>query len=393
MALGGGEVPAGPLAGPGVCLAIRGDDGHIFAQTAALASLIDRTGLPGAVAGRRSATVTMRLLDAMLANPAVRICGGEPCSTADVGDRVALLLRSLEGYVAHVGEGAGTLPLVGTDWLVERATAEQVDKDLAAGRTSGRAALVRVLEAPDVLDIASEPTRQWLAASPTPVTDAQSVLSSLRLGLAGVLADGERPAISRAAFDLQVSRIAAFYAGRADPAAFGEWRAFLDECAAKARATPWLELAGLPAGVDTCGRSFRRLLGHAEAAAPASPDAAAWTGKSLPLLTATPDEDHDSGLVRGLYDLGCESVLYLTRRSAKAAPRAAVPGAKVVAADLVWCTDWGSYRERQILDLAQDLEDSPLLVAPGRAPPLGFSTFPGLTPAGSAPSIPGCNAP
>lgn len=302
--LDGGDLVLTTVERPGFCVTLRGDDGRVVAQAAALARLIDHGGLPGALAGSTSGGITLQVADAILANPAVRVCGDAPCSPVEIGERTSLLLRSLEAYTLFVGK------------------------------------------LPD---------------------------------------------------QRQAKAIASFYAGRSDAADLGSWSTFLNECSTNGRGASWAEIYGLPAGTTTCGQQFLQMLKRYETRAATektATDTAAWSGRSLPLVTGlAAGQTTDAALTQGLRGLGCESVVYVTRRDPKPLPATTVAAPQ---ADAFWCTDWRAFKEQQIRELAQNAGDAPLQLQPGGQLPPGLSSYPRLAAGaatGGGPTLPGCGPP
>jgi hypothetical protein len=77
------------------CLAIRGNGELQPAHWGAMASVVERLGLPSAMAGGSSATISMFLLESMAMNPLLK-----NLSEAEKNQSLSLMLKSLLGFVS-----------------------------------------------------------------------------------------------------------------------------------------------------------------------------------------------------------------------------------------------------------------------------------------------------
>lgn len=85
---------------PGYCVAMRGNGDRINALFHSLARVVEHYGVPKAVAGGSSASITSFLLESILLNPIVQAATEE----ADRAQRAAFLLKAAWGYLEVVGE-------------------------------------------------------------------------------------------------------------------------------------------------------------------------------------------------------------------------------------------------------------------------------------------------
>lgn len=94
------NAPVATVANPEpYCLALRGNGENEPAHWGALASLVERAGLPQAQAGGSSATYSMLLLESIASNAWVANSQGWPQAS-----RAALLLKSISGISAYVAQ-------------------------------------------------------------------------------------------------------------------------------------------------------------------------------------------------------------------------------------------------------------------------------------------------
>src|SRR5262249_21728456 len=89
---------------PKLCAAIRGNGPLISAHWPALARVVANYGLIDAAAGGSSASITMFLYESILHNPLVYDCKDHSCTDLEVKARVALLLKSMLGYIQVIGK-------------------------------------------------------------------------------------------------------------------------------------------------------------------------------------------------------------------------------------------------------------------------------------------------
>ncbi len=94
---------------PTMCLALRGNGQLITGHFAAMARLLETYGLFAGASGGSSGSVSIFLLESVQKNPVVTRCGpkGEKaCDPEVAGQRAALLMKSMQGYIAELQAAA-----------------------------------------------------------------------------------------------------------------------------------------------------------------------------------------------------------------------------------------------------------------------------------------------
>src|SRR5262249_55625801 len=90
-------------------VAIRGNGQAMLSHFAALARLAEHYGPADALAGGSSTSITMFVYESMLKNEALGECAEGACSAEDRALRLALLLKSMQGFIDAVGTNDGLL--------------------------------------------------------------------------------------------------------------------------------------------------------------------------------------------------------------------------------------------------------------------------------------------
>lgn len=244
-----------------ICVGVRGNGPRIFAHFGAMARIHEHYGLISGVAGGSSGSITSFVTESMYANPEVFRCGESSCSDREAAARIALMFKSIEGYVALI---AGTdeaiafqqlLPIItaiqeeGVGTLVEEEKYEQA-----------RDALADILGSDDLRALVNPEVLELLAESPDASYHLQDLWSSISsFGSFAVDSDAIliRPGLlDWGAFAEKIGRVGSFYAGYG-PADAEAWQAFFDGCAEQGRGKNWREIAALDAGGgQTCGELY-----------------------------------------------------------------------------------------------------------------------------------------
>lgn len=86
-----------PASAPGYCIALRGNGEAEPAHWGALARTVEQLGMPVAMSGGSSASISMFLMEAIAANPFIH--GQKP---SDQKERASLMLKSLVGFFGEV---------------------------------------------------------------------------------------------------------------------------------------------------------------------------------------------------------------------------------------------------------------------------------------------------
>lgn len=259
--------PAAPSTPPGAlatCGALRGNGNLIFAHFASLARYTEHYGLLDALAGGSSGSITTFLYESMALNPALRRCGNAACRPEQVAGRMALLLKSAEGYANYLGNTETAVAIRLLAPIAALLQEEGVEALIAARDPKARDALLRVLTSPDIASVINLELVTILRESKKPVYHAQEALTAVRALADWGVSDQRiffRPgALNFQAVAKMVGRVGNFYAGYAPSDVDGQQQ-WLDHCAEPARGKSWAELAALPGpGGRSCGESLDALL-------------------------------------------------------------------------------------------------------------------------------------
>ncbi len=210
-------------------------------------------------------------------NPATQTCGDQSCSDEERSARVALLLKSFPGYLAHLAttdEAAALgnlVPLVKS--FQEKVAAGDIESLLSSENQeevqAGIDALSVVLESeelrdlinPALLELVQGEAGKSLAAKKY---HAEDILDGVK-GLGSFSADNDRiffrpGLLDFASFAGKIGRVASFYAGYG-PVDSTAMEGFLSACAAPGMGKNWFEVSQMSAGSGTCGELFDTMLG------------------------------------------------------------------------------------------------------------------------------------
>lgn len=251
---------------PGLCVGIRGNGQNIFAHFGGLARIHEEYGALTAVAGGSSGSITTFLTESMYTNPALDTCQEQSCSDAEIGERAALMYKSIEGYAGVISQTEEVAAFQLLLPLVKRLKAEGVGELVEGGQLQeAREAMLRVLQSEDLRMLVNPEVLALLQGSPDANFHVKDIWASVasfgsfKVDSAMVLL---RPGVL--SFDgvtSLIGRIGDFYAGYGFDANDASWSAFLDHCAAPSRGLPWGEVRGL-VGADgqSCGEMFDTML-------------------------------------------------------------------------------------------------------------------------------------
>lgn len=253
---------------PKLCAAVRGNGESILTHFASLARIVEHYGVVDGMAGGSSGSITTFTYESILKNPAVHRCGTKRCSADAEAARVALALKSVEGYANTVGDSEEAVSI---KWLAATAAKLKADYD-ARGIDALRSAdsaeaakrLKEVLGVPEVRAIVNPEVFAMLADAPHLTFNVNEIKTSIaQLGAFSV--DDNRlffrsGVLSWRELASLFGRVGDFYAGYgpSDKAGMGAW---LDACAETTRDKPWSEAAGVAVpGGGTCGSALDALV-------------------------------------------------------------------------------------------------------------------------------------
>jgi len=246
-----------------VCVGVRGNGSRIFSHFASLARIHEHYGLIDGIAGGSSGSITTFLTESMYANPYVFDCGGTPCSDEEAAARIALLFKSLAGYLELLSGTQEALAFQTLAPLVQAAFDEGIDELVESDRLEdARDALQTLLTSPDVADLVNDEVLDLLANSPDALYHTEDIWQQIA-SFGSFSTDSDRILIRPGIVDFaevahKLGRIGSLYAayGDADAAA---WQQFFEQCATPGRGMLWAEVAELDAGGVTCGEHFQSL--------------------------------------------------------------------------------------------------------------------------------------
>ncbi len=250
-------------ASPDMCVAVRGNGHYIVTHFASMARIVEHYGIPNGMSGGSSGSISQFVYESILMNPGVRTCGDRACNKGDASARVALTLKSLQGYgeaLAGSDEVVSITELVG---LVTKLKAE-VDKRNVEGLLKSDVAaatkqLQEVLAIPEFASIVNPEIKELLASPARAAFAAKDVQKSITTLGAFSVDDNRlffRPGLLNwNALAELFGRVASFYAGYA-PANGSGMKAWLDDCAAGSIGKPWTEAAQTTTKSGTCGERF-----------------------------------------------------------------------------------------------------------------------------------------
>lgn len=257
------DVVPGPSATP-ICVAVRGNGELVTAHFSALARLAELYGPFEGVAGGSSGSITAFLTESMHMNPRLWRCGDGACDREQAGLRLALMYKSLYGYLGAMTERDEAVAIAAILEVVERAQAEGIGELIDGGQLEQAwTALVTLLESEDVRDLVN-PELLGLLGSTEDIgyhlPDIWAGITSLGSFDAVDATIFVRPGLVHfAGLASKLGRIGSFYAGYG---AFDEagWEDFFTSCSDAALGLPWELAAAAVANGLSCHERFRGLL-------------------------------------------------------------------------------------------------------------------------------------
>lgn len=254
--------------GPKLCAAVRGNGQSIVTHFASLARIIEHYGVVDGMAGGSSGSITPFVYESILNNPAVSRCAAGPCDDAERAARVALALKSVQGYgevVVGSEEGVTIANFVG---IASKLKAEIDARGIAALTSTDVSLAARklkdALEIPEVRGLVNPEVFAMLADTERLEFNVKEIQTSIKT-LGSFSVDDNRLFFRPGVLDwstlaLIFGRVADFYAGYA-PADREAQAAWLDACADASVGKPWDEAAATPfPSGGTCGEAFGELV-------------------------------------------------------------------------------------------------------------------------------------
>jgi hypothetical protein len=253
---------------PKLCAGVRGNGQSILTHFASLSRIVEHYGVVDGMAGGSSGSITTFTYESMLKNPVMSSCGGKPCSTDANAARVALALKSVQGYANVVGDSEEAIAIKGLAGMAAKLKADYDARGIGAlsSASSVEAAerLKEVLSVPEVRAIVNPEVFTMLADAQHLTFNVNEIKTSI-VTLGAFSVDDNRlffrtGILAWPALASLFGRVGDFYAGYgpSDKAGMGTW---LDACAESTRDKPWSEAASvaIPSG-GTCGSAFETLI-------------------------------------------------------------------------------------------------------------------------------------
>lgn len=254
---------------PKLCAAVRGNGESILTHFASLSRIVEHYGVVDGMAGGSSGSITTFTYESMLKHPAVHRCGASRCDADGEAARVALALKSVQGYADVVGDSDEAVSIKGLASTIGKIKADYAAKGIdALGTADSIEAAKRikeVLSVPEVRALVNPEVFTMLAdVAHLSFNVGEIKTSILQLGAfsvddnrlffrAGVLNWPELASL--------FGRVGDFYAGYgpSDKAGMSSW---LDACAESTRDKPWSQAANvaIQSGGGTCGSTFEALV-------------------------------------------------------------------------------------------------------------------------------------
>lgn len=257
-----------------MCVGVRGNGQLIFAHFASLARIVEHYGPVWGAAGGSSGSITMFVLESMQMNPSLATCGTAECTRQEQGVRLGLLLKSMTGYAAVLGETPEAAAIGQLAPLAKRFAESGVAGLAETDPAAAQAALLELLQSEDLADLINPELVDTITSSPDPAFHVRDIATALAsLGSFDVGCTPEQAAagcnpkaifIRPGLLDFpslieKIGRIGDFYAGLG-PQDATRWQAWLDGCAPVAMGAGWPQIAAAPLGDSTCGAEYTAML-------------------------------------------------------------------------------------------------------------------------------------
>lgn len=252
---------------PRLCAGVRGNGQSILTHFASLSQIVEHYGVVDGMAGGSSGSISTFTYESILKNPVMQQCNGKPCSRTAGAARVALALKSLQGYVETVGDSEEALAIKGLVATGMKLKAEYDARGIGAlsSAEAPEAAkrLREVLSIPEVRGVVN-PEAMKMLADPAHLTFNVNEIKTSIVTLGAFSVDDNRlffrtgilnwPALSQ-----YFGRVGDFYAGYG-PSNKDGMRAWLDACAEPTREKPWSEAKNVAIAGGTCGSALTTLI-------------------------------------------------------------------------------------------------------------------------------------
>lgn len=248
-----------------MCAAVRGNGQLIPAHFGSLARIVEHYGPIHAMSGGSSASITTFLTSSIHANPLTTDCSGERCADAERNQRIALLLKSFDGYIEYLATTDEAAAISAAIPIVKRVQEAGLESLLAEDPEAASAALQGILNSEDLVALVNPEMIALLQNSPNPQYHATDILGAIK-GFGAFSADDPKIVVRPGVLNFeavadQLDVLASFYAGYGpfDTEGMTAWFA---DCATAGQGKTWAQVRGLPAGESSCGAEFHRMFGE-----------------------------------------------------------------------------------------------------------------------------------
>lgn len=242
-----------------MCAAVRGNGESILTHFASLSHVIEHYGVIDGMAGGSSGSITTFTYESILKNEAIRTCGGQKCSRDADAARVALAVKSVQGYADAVSDSDEVNSVKRLAATAQKIQADVAEKKIDTVTDSAEAAklLQDVLAVPELRAMINPEIFTMLEDGPLLQFNVQEIMASIKTLGAFSVPD------NRLFFRTSVlawpelanlfGRVGDFYAGYG-PVDGTRMSAWLDACAEPTRDKAWVDAAQVPmASGGTCG--------------------------------------------------------------------------------------------------------------------------------------------
>ena len=139
---------------PKLCAAVRGNGESILTHFASLSRIVEHYGVVDGMAGGSSGSITTFTYESMLKHPAVHRCGASRCDADSEAARVALALKSVQGYADVVGDSDEAVSIKGLASTIGKIKADYAAKGIdALGTADSIEAAKRIKEVLSVPEV------------------------------------------------------------------------------------------------------------------------------------------------------------------------------------------------------------------------------------------------
>lgn len=236
--------------GPTMCVALRGNGDRIPSHFAGMARIFEKHGMISGVAGGSSAAFTALLIESAQKNAGVQC---EHCSAREKGERAALLMKSMFGYINTISDSEDFIAAQSIAALLGEIQSSGLDQDLETGSLAATEEFQTLLNSDRFRSLVNPEVFQLLNQSPDPAFHGSDLFNGLQVAVAFDSSDSNilvRPGLLNVdGLGEQIGLAADFYVE-------ADLEQFLSECSDQSVGKSWPEIVSLPATEGSCGSLF-----------------------------------------------------------------------------------------------------------------------------------------